>query len=75
MEKYKIENVRGGTFSQVVLNEEYIKTIKDQIKHARDACIKCGKNGHFISDCKRINSNKDVDKLKSTKKRKLNEST
>ena len=50
MEKKGIDNVRGGSFSQIKLSEEQIKFIKQMIKGATDKCFNCG-GDHFIKDC------------------------
>ena len=51
MNKYGIENVRGGTFSRVSLPYYQQNTIKDMLRGSGDACFHCGKTGHFIGDC------------------------
>lgn len=51
MNKYGINNVRGGTYSQIVLPDYHIKTIESQLNTLRDLCYLCGSSGHFVSNC------------------------
>ncbi len=51
MSRYGIDNVRGGTFSQVVLPHDTIQFINKQIIHARGGCFRCGEVGHFANHC------------------------
>lgn len=58
MAKYGIDNVRGGSFSSLVLaKEEKLMAIK-MIRSSKDCCFNCGNNGHFITKCKLNNLNK-----------------
>ena len=51
MEKYGINNVRGGSYCQITLDKVSIASIKREIRGANDKCNKCGKSGHFASKC------------------------
>lgn len=51
IEKYGIDNVRGGTYSQVDLTASQIKEIKTKIQSANNKCFKCGNSGHFANKC------------------------
>ena len=43
MSEYGINNVRGGSFCQVCLSNDSIKTISRMIKGSTDKCFMCGK--------------------------------
>jgi GAG-polyprotein viral zinc-finger/Ricin-type beta-trefoil lectin domain/Zinc knuckle len=51
MAKYGIENVRGGSYSQVILPIDVIRNIERQIRNAQDRCFLCGESGHFVKNC------------------------
>lgn len=51
MDKYGIENVRGGSFTSVKLDNKTIKYLNHLSNGANDRCFKCGGIGHFIKDC------------------------
>ena len=51
MVKYGIDNVRGGKYSQITLNESDRKEIIKSIAAAQDLCYTCGKTGHFTGSC------------------------
>jgi predicted GIY-YIG superfamily endonuclease len=49
---FGIENVRGGTYSQVELDESIIKFINAEIRSACNKCFRCSREGHFEGECK-----------------------
>ena len=51
MEKYGIENVRGGTYSNMVLDANCIAVLEKEIRHSKNLCVRCGRGTHFVKDC------------------------
>ena len=51
MDKYGINNVRGGSFVSVKLENSTIDTLKRMINGTNDKCFICGKKGHFAKEC------------------------
>ena len=51
MAMYGIENVRGGSYSQVVLTQAVKDLLEQEIRGASDVCFKCGRSGHFANEC------------------------
>jgi len=51
MVKYGIENVRGGSYCKITLDDVDISQIKKEIKYSFNLCFNCGQKGHFIMDC------------------------
>lgn len=51
MKKYGIDNVRGGSYTQVVLSKDLESALQTELRGVSDACFKCGEKGHFARDC------------------------
>ena len=56
-----MNNVRGGSFCRVTLDEHDIATIKKMINGAQDKCHYCGFKGHFIQNCRKLKKQQDMD--------------
>ena len=51
MEKYGIENVRGGSYVTRVLNDTEMQSLQKEIWGAKNCCTNCGSKSHFVKDC------------------------
>ena len=51
MDKYGIDNVRGGSYCQIELDEHQRVTLMREEIATHDKCHKCGHIGHFAAQC------------------------
>jgi predicted GIY-YIG superfamily endonuclease len=51
MNRYGVQNVRGGSYVQIELTEAQKDSLKLEIRAACDKCTRCGRDGHFVQDC------------------------
>ena len=55
MDKYGIDNVRGGMYVELVLSSEDIAHIQKRMLSTMDLCFKCGSSEHYAKYCKEQN--------------------
>lgn len=51
MDKYGIDNVRGGSFVSIKLNKQQINVLTHMGNGTNNRCFNCGETGHFSKDC------------------------
>ena len=51
MSKFGINNVRGGSYTKIKLDNKMIDSIELEINSANDKCFICNKKDHFASSC------------------------
>ena len=51
MDKYGINNVRGGSYVQIKLDKVTIENLEKMNRGTTDKCFLCGEKDHFAKDC------------------------
>ena len=51
MKDHGIDHVRGGAYSQIKLSDDQIINLQRELDHANNACLRCGRQGHFVDRC------------------------
>ncbi len=54
MTMHGINNVRGGSYSNVYLSFDQYITLRKMIYNAESKCLACGSKNHFLHSCKEI---------------------
>jgi len=51
MSKFGVDSVRGGSYSQTILDGAQKSAIEKELRMAEDSCVRCGRAGHFVAAC------------------------
>lgn len=55
-----IQNVRGWKYTSINLSKKEIQEAEENIREMFDLCRRCGRHGHFITDCKQATDRYNV---------------
>ena len=51
MKKYGVDNVRGGAYVSIEIDEATKSVLEREFRSGNDKCFKCGLGGHFANQC------------------------
>lgn len=58
---YGIENVRGGSYSNINLNSLQLSSLYHELMTTHELCFYCGEEGHFANSCGNITEEVSTD--------------